>query len=112
VRAAVPLSALGSATTLTSVRGLVSPGDAATGGPAAFDEAVLPDLSLASPVAEVGLAPAGTSPDDVPFASASLADGAFTAALSTDGLAAGSYDVWARACLGSACGLRRTAVSI
>ena len=54
---------------------------------------------------ELGIAPASTPEDQVAFTvEADLLAGDFSGTIPTAGLSPGSYRVWARACLGDACG--------
>jgi hypothetical protein len=53
----------------------------------------------------LGIALTGTSPENVDFSSAAeLADGRFAGDVDLTGLPFGSYELWARACLGERCG--------
>ena len=107
VNVTVPLSSLGAGagTRLSGVRGFVGPGEAPTGAVTVLDDVRLPDYVLPAVSVRLGIAPAGTPPEDVVFGSvAGLAAGAFAGSLGTGGLPSGAYRVWARACLGETCG--------
>jgi plastocyanin len=59
----------------------------------------------------LGIVPAGAAPQ-FPTPGTVATDGSFSGALSTAGLPAGSYDVWARACFGTNCGTRSVRITI
>jgi hypothetical protein len=104
---AVPRSELpASARELTSLVGFAS----LTGGSDAsrLDEVALPDAAVPAPSIAAGIAPAGTPRQDVELTpiSREAATGRFAGTLSTASLPPGLYDVWAEACLGSACGAK------
>ncbi|MGH2692465.1 MAG: TolB family protein [Actinomycetota bacterium] len=84
----------------------------ATGLYASLDEVALPDATVPATTVSLGLAPVGTAEADVEFSTpAELSNGRFTGTLDAGGLS-GEYDVWARSCLGSACGSERASVSL
>ncbi|MGH2692226.1 MAG: TolB family protein [Actinomycetota bacterium] len=115
VNIAVPLAALGvtSGAEITSVRAFVGPGEAATGPATMIDEVRLPSLELSPSSVELGIAPAGTPQGEVSFSTAATLNGGdFTGALDTAGFSSGTYDVWARACVGARCGSSSTPVEI
>jgi hypothetical protein len=58
-----------------------------------------------------GIVPAG-SPAQFTQAGTVSGDGSLQGTLSTAGLAAGSYDVWAKACFGTNCGTSSTTITI
>jgi hypothetical protein len=61
----------------------------------------------------LGIAPAGADPDKVEFGPAEPVSGnAFSGSLATAGRPAGTYDVFARACFGTACSVGTTQVTI
>ncbi len=107
VLVSVPLSALGAAegTGLTGLRAFTAVGEATPGALHLLDEAPLSSSVIPASRVELGIAPASTSEDAVAFTvEADLLAGEFSGAIPTDGLSAGSYRVWARTCLGDACG--------
>jgi hypothetical protein len=62
---------------------------------------------------ELGIAPAGTPVSDVAFdAVAFLQDGSFSGSVGAEGLSSGTYELWARACLGSDCQGDRTPIRL
>lgn len=90
---------------MSAMRAYSGIGDSATGEIVPLDELLLPNVPLAPPAVTVGIAPAGTPETGVPFdTTAEFADGGFSASLDTSPLPAGSYEVWARACLAEICG--------
>lgn len=115
VNIAVPLAALGvtGGAEITSVRAFVGPGEAATGPATMVDEVRLPSLELSPSSVELGIAPAGTPQGEVSFSTpATLNGGDFTGVLDTAGFSSGTYDVWARACVGARCGSASTRVQV
>jgi hypothetical protein len=103
----VPLSAIsaGEGSQLTGLRNSAAVGEASPGAVMAIDEVRLPSAVIPESRVELGIAPASVAEGDVTFdARASLSGGAFSGTVSTDGLAAGDYRMWARACLGVVCG--------
>jgi len=112
---AVPLAAIGAAEgdAIGAVRARTGVGDADRGEVQPLDD--LPLVGGVVPLREVSLAiaPAGTPEYDVTFgAAATLAGGDLAGSITTEGLPAGSYDVWARACLADQCGAVRVPVTI
>jgi hypothetical protein len=88
---------------LTSLRAYTAAGDIVTGSTTTFDDVALPETIVPVHSVALGIAPAGTPEAQVAFdTSASLTDGNFSATFPA--VVAGDYDVWARACLGAACG--------
>lgn len=115
VRVSLPLEALGSdhGSRLTAPHAYVALGEATPAAGAALDEVTLPDVFLHSPEVDLGISPAGTAESDVAFdATAEFTDGDFTGSLDVSSLASGDYDVWARACLGEACGAASLPVTL
>ncbi|HEX9824355.1 MAG TPA: hypothetical protein VGB51_08190, partial [Actinomycetota bacterium] len=101
-RMAVPLSALAGATGLTDLRAFTALGDQAPGATSVLDQVSIPALSFPAPVVRLGVAAPGTPQDDVDFSiTAQLTDGRFSASLPAF---EGPREVWAKACLGAACG--------
>jgi hypothetical protein len=77
-------------------------GEAAAGVVSALDSVTMPDVVIAPPMVEVGIAPPGHAEHQVAFQpAASLSNGAFTATLPHPGEPARA---WARACLLGTCG--------
>ena len=62
----------------------------------------------------LGVAPAGTDPGAVSYATAATVaeDSSFAGSVSTSGLAPGSYEVFARACFGNNCAVRTAPFTI
>jgi uncharacterized repeat protein (TIGR01451 family) len=107
VLVSIPISALGvtEGDRLTLVRAFAGLGDIAIGAVEELDEVALPDAVLPRIGVELGIAPAGTPENEVQFGTpGSLVDGEFTGSLDHSSLESGEYEVWARACLGTACG--------
>jgi Tol biopolymer transport system component len=105
----VPLSALSASEEepLSGLRAYAAYGDAVTGPGVMLDEILLQPTTVPVHSVALGIAPAGTPEADVDFdTAASLTNGTFSGTLA--GVAPGSYDVWARACLGAACGAAST----
>lgn len=105
IRVSVPVSLLpaGEGVTLSGLRAFVGPGEAGPGTLADVDVVDLGTVTVPHTSLRLGLAPAGTSPEDVVYGgSVASAEGAFTLALSAPG--PGDHDVWARICLGQECG--------
>lgn len=108
----VPLEAIGAAAgdPVTNVRAFASVGTSQSGGPP-LDEVTLPGFELPSLLTSLGIAPVGTSADDVEFsevASGQILD----ETLSLTDLPAGDHEVWARRCLGAICGSARAPFTI
>lgn len=84
--------------------------------PATTDNAVWEEDEFVIPGKQVmlGIAPAGTNPVFVDFATAATVadDGTFVGDLDVAGLSSGSYDVFAKACFADNCGLRIAPVTI
>lgn len=114
VRFSVPLTSLGisGATTLTGVQAFSGVGEAATGSLAGFDGVVVGDVPVPAPAVSIGIAPAGTPEGEVSFSGAELAGGIFTGAVDVSSLPPGPYEVWARGCLGQACGATSRRISL
>lgn len=115
VRASVPLAALGitGPTTITGLQAFTGIGEAATGSVGGFDVLVIGDVAVPAPAVSLGIAPAGTPEGDVDFSGgAALVDGTFSGTVDGSSLPAGSYDVWARACLGEVCGASSRQVAL
>ena len=103
----VPLSAISASegSSLTGLRSFTAIGEASPGSVMPIDEVSFPSALVPDARVEVGIAPASTPEDEVVFdAGASLAGGAFSQTLPTDGLPTGRYRVWTRPCLGLVCG--------
>ena len=68
--------------------------------------------TVPSPAVSLGIAPAGTNPDNVNFSKAATvsSDGSFSGTLASPG--PGSYEVFARACFGSNCGVKSVPITI
>lgn len=102
VRVSLPLQALG------TEEGAELAGIEATAeriGGVIRDTLSLPDALIPISRVELGIGPASMSETDVDFTEgAELAEGRFSGALDASSLAPGAYRVWARACLGKACG--------
>lgn len=112
--ASIPLGAAGLAegSVLTELRAFTGLGEAAVGTVEPFDEAALPDVVIPGTKVELGVAPAGTPPDEVVFDTPALVnDGRFTGALDASSLGAGDLEVWARACLDEECGAASVALA-
>ncbi|MBW3664431.1 MAG: hypothetical protein KY469_15125 [Actinobacteria bacterium] len=104
---ALPLDVLGAEveSELSSLRAFTAIGEAAVGGLVELDEMDLPAAGIPDLRVELGIAPDTTVEDEVAFAHAvAPSEGAFTADVPVDGLSPGTYRVWARTCLGAACG--------
>lgn len=109
VVASVPLAALGASegAMLLGLRAFTAVGEAATGAVSPLDEVALEGSTIPAPSVALGIAPAGTPEARVHFDAAdALSNGAFTGSLPGPG--PGDYEVWARACLGLACGSAST----
>ncbi len=107
VLVSVPLSALEApeGTELTGLRAFTAVGEATPGALDPLDEVALSSSVIPASRVELGIADAPTPEDEVAFTvEADLAAGDFSGTIPTDGLSPGSYRVWARACLGDACG--------
>lgn len=104
--AALPLSLLGVAqgSTLGDVTAYTAVGDATSGPLRDLDDVDLGAATIPAVSAAVGSAPAGTSPAAVTYDEVELRDGRFSAALAG---ADPENEVWARACIGEACGYER-----
>lgn len=109
VRAGLPLAGIGLdvGEELTNVRAFAAPGELTAGHVAPLAEVGLPNAEVPMPVVTLGIAPAGTPEAGVSFnVDTTATDGTFSGSLDTASLAAGSYDLWARACLAHLCGAR------
>ena len=107
VLVSVPLSALGAAesTQLTGLRAFTAAGEAAPGTLLGLDEVSLISSEIPVSRVELSIAPASTPGAEVAFTvEADLVAGDFSGTIPTAGLSPGSYRVWARVCLGDACG--------
>ena len=107
VLASVPLSALGATegAVLSGIRAFAALGEAIPGAVLALDEVSLPSAPIPSSRVELGIASTATPADAVTFtATTGLLAGDFSGLVPTTGLAPGGYRVWARSCLGDACG--------
>ena len=105
VTVSVPLSALGAGegVALSGLSAYTAFGTAAAGPGLMLDDVALPPTSIPVHSVSLGVAPVGTPEANVGFNTpATLANGNFSGTLPP--LAAGTYDVWARACLGGTCG--------
>ena len=95
---------------LTEVRAFAALGEGGPGALVALDEVELPDASLSAPRVQIGIAPRGAPQSDVAFdTEAALSDGVFSGTMQTFPPASGDHEIWARACLGQACGAAATA---
>lgn len=98
---------------LTAIRASTSIGDPLIGYVQTLDDVSLGDGAVPVRSVALGIAPAGTPADQVTFTVAAvLAGGSFSGSVPTTGLSEGTYDVWARACLGTVCGAASTAVAL
>jgi Tol biopolymer transport system component len=116
VRAAVSLRELGSPeccyTPITGMRAFTAAGSAESANSsftipeeAIIDEVNLPDGRLAPTLVMVGFAAKGTSVDQVSFEHETTFNaGNFWGTIAAPAMPAGSYDLWAKACLGPICG--------
>jgi hypothetical protein len=78
-----------------------------------LDEADLPAGTIPLRHVSLGIAPAGTPEEEVAFdTEAAITGGAFSGTLDVGSLSPGDYEVWARACLGDACGVAVSTVSV
>lgn len=115
VMISLPAAALGGlqGASFAAVRAFTALGEAATGGPATFDEVALPESTIPVEGVSVGIAPAGTPEAEVAFdTAATLTDGRFSADVDASSLVAGDYDVWARGCVGERCGSLATRIAL
>ena len=104
VTASVPLSALGAheGSALSGLDGYTALGTAAAGPTTVLDDDALPSTTIPVRSVTLGIAPSGTPQAGVVFNTpATLTNGNFSGSLPPT--AAGNYDVWAQACLGSNC---------
>lgn len=108
----VPLAALGAreGSAVHELRAFATAGD---DGPQ-LDELELPAAEIPERQLSIGLAPQGTSPEEVRFedVSSALQAGLFSVDTSAAGLAPGLYNVVAQACLADRCGSRTTSVQV
>ena len=107
VRVSVPLAAVGATegTELSGLRAFTVVGEATPGPLLGLDEVPLSSSVIPAARVELGIAPDSTPADQVDFTVvADLQGGDFSGTIATDELSPGSYRVWARACLGDACG--------
>ena len=107
VLVSVPLSALGAAegTELTELRAFTAAGEATPGALLQLDEIPLTSSLIPTARVELGIADASTPEGEVAFTvDADLLAGEFAGTIPTAGLSPGSHRLWARACLGDACG--------
>jgi len=115
LRTSLPLAMLGAqeGAAISELRAFTAFGEVETGVVRPVDELLLPAATIPRAAVTLGLAPAGSSQDDVSFdVDADLEQGRFTGSVPTSGLTAGTYDLWAKACLGESCGERRTSVQV
>lgn len=92
------------ASELSGIRAFVVTGHAGTTIGRAADEIALPDSVLAEPSVAIGFARADTAPDAIEFRNvAELSKGRFADQWNVANAAAGTYDVWVRACHGERC---------
>lgn len=106
VRFAVPLSILGvgEGATLTEVQASAGRGHPATGIVLAADTLPLPSGIVPVSTLRLGIAPAGTGEKDVVYGPPVVrVDGSFSETMTVSGKPPGTYEVWARACLGQVC---------
>jgi Tol biopolymer transport system component len=104
VTVSVPLSALSvnEGIALSGLDGYTALGNAASGPTAVLDDIALSPTSIPIHSVLVGIAPAATPESQVVInTAATLTSGNFSASLPP--VAAGSYKVWAKACLGNSC---------
>jgi hypothetical protein len=95
---------LGPTPTLTGLNAYSAIGDAEPGPLSTFDQVNLPDVTIPIHSVSLGIAPGGAAESQVPFDTpASLTSGNFAGTLHTCALVSGSYDVWAKVCLGDTC---------
>ncbi|MDQ3991121.1 MAG: hypothetical protein M3245_02260, partial [Actinomycetota bacterium] len=107
VRVSVPLSALGAGegTELSGLRAFTATGEAVAGVLVPRDTVPFSSSVIPAPRVELGIAPAFTPEDQVAFdVKADLLSGAFSGTIPVTRRDPGSHRVWARACLGDACG--------
>lgn len=112
VLVSVPLSVIGASegTELSSLRAFTAAGEAAPGALLTLDEVALSSSAIPVPRVELGIAEDTAPEEEIAFTvAADLAAGDFSGTIPTEGLSTGSYRVWARACLGDACGAATSA---
>lgn len=115
VRAGLPLELVGldPGEPVENLRAFVAPGEITVGHLAPVGGLPLPDATIPTPRVSLGIAPAGTSEGDIDYdTQADLNEGRFEGAIDVSGLAPGTYDVWAEACLLDACGAASTPVTV
>jgi Tol biopolymer transport system component len=113
VTASVPLNALGAneGSTLSGLDGYTALGTAATGPATMLDDVALSSTTIPIRSVTLGIAPSATAQVDVLFnTTATLANGNFSGSLPPT--AAGTYKVWAKACLGNNCGVTSAPLTV
>jgi len=107
VRVSIPLTSLGASGggELRSIAAFTAVGEAGLGAVHPLDQVELPQAILPVALVSLGIAPAGTPQGEVVFSTdAAMEAGAFSGTVEASSLPAGEYEIWARACLGEACG--------
>ena len=98
---------------LGTIRAFTSLGEAAPGTATTLDEAELPDGTVPATRVSLVIASHSTPEASVGFsAQGNLVEGWFSATLQASSLPAGSYRVWARACLTETCGAESVPVEL
>lgn len=107
VLVSVPLSTLGvqEGSTLGEIAAFSALGEEVPGTLMMLDQADLTATAIPVRQVSLGIARTGTPEEEVTFdTEAAITDGAFSGTLDVGSLSPGDYEVWARACLGDACG--------
>lgn len=115
VRAGLPLELVGldPGEPIENLRAFVAPGEITAGHLAPVGGLALPDATIPIPRVSLGIAPAGASESDIDYRiQADLSDSRFEGDVDISALAAGAYDVWAKACLLDSCGAASTPVTV
>lgn len=94
-----------------SIRAFAGAGVSQTGAPVEADEVELGDSLIPEPSSAIGIAPAGTARDSIDLTDVE-AGRVLSGSIPIGDLPSGSYDVWARHCLGQVCGYSSAPVTI